>query len=97
MKFIFSVLIVVFGLGFYIFRGCTSDANEAAAAKALENYGLKNVRILDKDIYFVEFKGCHRDDAVKFTAIAENNVGRNVKINICISTFFHKINIRIVE
>ena len=54
--------------------------NEDVATRALETQGFSEIQIVDKDWLFVSLRGGGREDAVRFTAIATNPVGKQVKV-----------------
>lgn len=71
------LVLVVFGL----FAGNFVD--ESVALRALENQGFEQVRILNKDIFFVSLRGCDKSDAAKFDAVAVNPAGKEVQVYVC--------------
>ncbi len=76
-KFIYVVLVLLAAF-FGIFSG--TFVNENVAKKTLETQGFSDIKIVDKDIFFVGLKGGAQDDVVKFTAMAKNPIGRTVQV-----------------
>lgn len=75
--------IIVFAF-FAILDGCPGQFVENdRAVKALETQGYSDVKITDKSVYFVSWKGCSSSDSAKFDAIATNPVGKKVGLYVC--------------
>ena len=53
------------------------------AILALENSGFKEIIILDKDVSFLEWRGCGSGDTAAFQARAVNASGRTVEVTVC--------------
>ena len=54
---------------------------ESRAVTALETQGFSDIRVTDKDIWFVGWKGGH-NDSVRFTASATNPIGKRVTVYV---------------
>ncbi len=54
---------------------------ESRAVSALETQGFSDIKVTDKDIWFVSLKGGH-GDSVRFTASATNPIGKRVTIYV---------------
>lgn len=60
--------------------GCGMMVKEDVAIRALETQGFSNVKIIEKDVFFVGCKGGDGNDVVRFTAIATNPAGEEVQV-----------------
>ncbi len=85
-----AVFIVLFTLA--LIRGVFVGEN--AAIRALETQGYSEVRIVDKDIWFVGMRGCGDEDAAKFDAVAINPAGNEVDVFVCVGWPFKGATVR---
>lgn len=85
------VIIIVF-IFFFFFRGVF--VGPATAVRALETQGYSDVKILDKDVFLVQVRGCSNSDAAKFEAAAKNPLSKEVKVNVCIGWPFKAATVR---
>lgn len=74
--------------------GCGMFVSKAKAKAAAEKQGYTNVVINDKDIFFIFWNGCGKDDDVSFEATATNSNGETVEIIICAGFPFKGVTIR---
>lgn len=65
------------------------------AYRALEANGFSNVSKIEKDTFFVDWKGGGNDDVVKFTVEATNPVGKQVKVAVFAGWPFKGATIRV--
>lgn len=72
-------------LAFLLFVTCVCGrfASENTANNLLQTSGFTNIRLVDRDPYFVGFKGCGKGDLAIFTYEATNPVGKNVNVSVC--------------
>lgn len=66
---------------------------ESKAIKALQTQGFNKIKIVDRDVWFVRFKGGDRD-AVRFTATATNPAGKEVTVYVFSGWLFKGATIR---
>jgi len=88
--YIFALLILIcFTLG----RGaCT---NVSTAITAVENMGFTESKVVDKNIFFVGFKGCSDKDAALYKIQAKNPAGKVVIVDVCLGWPFKGATVRI--
>ena len=75
------MLIAGAGTVTWLWRGVWVSKEKAILA--LENSGFKDIVILDKDVTFIEWRGCGSDDTAAFQARAVNANGRTVEVTVC--------------
>ncbi len=56
---------------------------ESEAVNALQVQGFKDVKIEDKDVFLLSWRGCSSSDAAKFDAVATNANGQRVNLYVC--------------
>ncbi|TSC89098.1 MAG: hypothetical protein G01um10143_479 [Parcubacteria group bacterium Gr01-1014_3] len=71
--------------------------DESVAVKALDNFGFTNIKILDRDVWFVPLKGGSKEDVVRFTADAINPAGKRVKIYVFSGWLFKSATVRTID
>ena len=74
---VISIIVILFAL----FVPTGMWVPESRAVTALETQGFSDIRVIDKDIWFVGWKGGH-GDAVRFTASATNPIGKQVTVYV---------------
>ena len=77
--YVVAMLIIFLSFGM---RG--SCADEEQAIRAAENLGFSEVKVIEKSIWFIGFKGCSASDAALFEVVAKNPVGREVEVGVCV-------------
>jgi hypothetical protein len=82
-----AVIVLVFGM-----RGSCADESEAVTAA--ENFGFTEVKVLDKSIWFVGFRGCDAKDAAVFEVRGKNPAGKVVQISVCVGWPFKGATVR---
>ena len=82
-------LLLVVALSFR--GGCVG---ESSAIRALETQGYSNIRIVDKAIFAMGCRGGDQSDAARFTAIATNSLGKEVKIYVFVGWPFKGATVR---
>jgi hypothetical protein len=58
-------------------------ASEDTAVKAAEVQGFSDVRVTDKAIVFLSWRGCGSGDAARFSLQAKNSQGKDVDFYVC--------------
>lgn len=86
---IMLVLFMVVGV-----TGCGVLVSEDSVAGSVEKQGYRNVQIISKHIFFVEWRGCGKGDAVAFKATAINPIGQRVDLTVCSGWPFKGVTIR---
>ncbi len=69
------VITFIFARGIYV--------SEARAVKTLETNGFTDIEIVNKDVFFISWRGCGDSDVAAFDAKAINPNGRLVDISTC--------------
>lgn len=77
-----ALLIVIF-LGLAWEFGAGILASESSAVRAAEVQGFTNIRVTDKAIIFLSWRGCGSGDAARFSIEAKNAEGKNVNFYVC--------------
>lgn len=72
---------LAFAIGLSVLTG--SLTKQSTAERALTNQGYTHLKLENKDILFVEVKGCGKEDTAKFTFKATNPIGRTVNVEVC--------------
>lgn len=57
--------------------------NESEALRALETQGYSDASVTDHSWFTVGLRGCDQNDAARFTAIANNPLGKKVEVYVC--------------
>ncbi|MFH0779712.1 MAG: hypothetical protein V1928_02525 [Parcubacteria group bacterium] len=79
----FSVLVVIVACIFFIFaRGVLVDENDAV--NALNKQGYSKVKVIDRSLFLLGWRGCSVGSAAKFTAEANNLLGQKVTLFVCV-------------
>lgn len=68
--------------------------SEKKAITALETQGFSNIKITHRAIWFIEFRGGDKSDAVRFTATATNPAGKPVTVYVFSGWIFKGATIR---
>ncbi|MEK7584654.1 MAG: hypothetical protein AAB490_05390 [Patescibacteria group bacterium] len=84
--------VVILGVGAFWFPGAYVSDEKIIAA--VENQGFSDVRILDKDITFISWRGCGKDDDAAFQVEATNALGKRVPLTACAGWPFKGVTIR---
>lgn len=86
--------IVVIVLVTVIFGARGACVLKSDAIEAAENMGFTEAEVLDKNIWFMGFRGCSGGDAAMFELKAKNPAGKVVNINVCIGWPFKGATVR---
>ncbi|MDO8559226.1 MAG: hypothetical protein Q7R84_02735 [bacterium] len=77
------IIFIILSFGFSGVSACSGNlVDEDIAVKALEIQGFSDITIIEKDNWFIGFKGGGREDVVKFTAVATNPAGKKVEVDV---------------
>lgn len=63
--------------------GCGSLASQGSVESLLQNQGFTNIEVTKREVWFVDLKGCGKDDVALFTAKATNPIGTPVTVEVC--------------
>ena len=74
--------------------GCGVFVNDDATVNAVENQGYSEVQIVSKHVFIPAFCGCGNDDDAAYDMIANNPVGKQVKIVVCAGWPFKGVTVR---
>lgn len=89
---VFAALFFIVVTFFAIFRGSWVDKSEAV--RALETQGYSKVEIIEHKWFFVGVRGCENSDAARFDASANNPVGKQVRLFVCVGWPFKGATVR---
>lgn len=84
----FSVLFLI------TLAGCGAFVSGENVARAVEKQGYRNVEIVSKHIFFVDWRGCGEDDVAAFNAVGTNAVGEQVDLIVCAGWPFKGVTVR---
>lgn len=71
------VLVAVVG----VLPGYLVDSNKAK--KAAKAKGLRKVKVIGRDVFFVQLRGCDKKDVVRFKVKGKTPYGDTVKFYVC--------------
>ena len=71
-----------------------SYVSDEKIVTAVENQGFSDVKILDKDVTFVSWRGCSKGDDAAFQVEATNSLGKRVPLTACAGWPFKGVTIR---
>ena len=74
--------------------GCGTLIDDENVKKAVEKQGYSSVEILEKNIFFVDWRGCGDDDDAHFSMLATNARGNRVTISACAGWPFKGVTVR---
>ncbi|OGZ12684.1 MAG: hypothetical protein A3C93_06280 [Candidatus Lloydbacteria bacterium RIFCSPHIGHO2_02_FULL_54_17] len=80
------VLIIEFGFGMMV--------SEKSAIEAARVNGFGDIKVTDKAIVFMSWRGCSSADDARFTVEATNSRGERVEFYVCVSWLFKGSTIR---
>jgi hypothetical protein len=89
-----KVCALLLGLVFLFTSACGYWVSEDRIVRAVEKQGYKNVQVLDKNIFFVNWKGCSRGDDAQFDVKATNALDVDVDLVVCAGWPFKGVTIR---
>jgi len=89
MKKICAIIAMLFML-----TACGMFVKEDKVTKAVEKQGYTNVQVLDKHIFFVNWRGCSKSDEAAFDVLATNALGQNVDLVVCAGWPFKGVTVR---
>lgn len=89
MLYVVCIIAVIF---FSAFRGTL--VSEQRAIRALEKRGYSDIKITDKSVLLVHWRGCGTTDAVKFDAVAKNPRGTLTDVYVCSGWLFKGTTVR---
>lgn len=86
------ILFIIVVLVGYTCRGACADSTETK--QAIEKQGYSNVKITDKSIFFVGWRGCSSNDAIQYDVTAKNPKDQTVDLIVCSGWPFKGVTIR---
>jgi hypothetical protein len=75
--------VAIFAVAILGTMGCGSLASQHEAETALTNQGFSRVHLTARHVFFVELRGCGKEDVAKFDFRAVNPAGRSVRVSVC--------------
>lgn len=83
---IFFVLLIAAGsIGFTLLQGAL--LNDDIPVRTVSNAGYTDISQVSKDIWFVQWKGGHKDDVALYTLTARNPAGAMVTVEVYLSAW----------
>jgi len=73
---------------------CGTCVSKESTVNAVEKQGYSNIEVLDKNVFFVSWRGCSGSDDAMFTMKATNSVGKDVEIMACAGWPFKGVTVR---
>ena len=86
------LIVTVVGLVLYGGRGACVESEQAI--RAMENMGFSDVKVIDKSIWFVGFRGCSSHDGAMFMARGINPADKEVEVSVCVGWPFKGATVR---
>jgi len=80
--------VIPFGLG------CGILVNDNNVINAVKKQGYRNIEIVNKHIFFVNWRGCSKEDEACYDLIATNSNGERVNILACAGWPFKGVTVR---
>jgi len=77
------LLIGIVALFVLIPLACAALVSNQKAINTAEDLGYTHVRVLGKTPWFVELRGCGKDDQVRFTVQGTNPIGKVREFYVC--------------
>ena len=74
--------------------GCGAFVNDQRIISGLEDRGYSDVKILDKSIFWLGYRGCSKSDAAYYEVEVKNPVGKVVKLEVCAGWPFKGVTVR---
>ena len=93
-EFLAVFYLVIILLAFVLYGGRGSCADSKQAIRAMENIGFSEVKVIDKSVWFVGFRGCSSHDGAMFTARGINPAGKEVEVSVCVGWPFKGATVR---
>ena len=92
----FEISWVIFMLIVYLIYGWVAGSHTTPeqAIRAAELYSYSDIRVTDKKIMFMEFRGCGVGDDSLFTLTAKNQKGEEKTFYVCAAWLFKGATIR---
>lgn len=86
-------LLIIIGIALFG-ECCGVLVDNSEAVNALSNQGFSDIKITDKSVMFMSWRGCSESDAAKFDATAKNALGKQVNVYVCVGWPFKGATIR---
>ena len=77
-----------------LLAGCGAFVEDGLAIKAVRDFGFSDVRIEERHIFFVEWRGCGRGDDAAFKVSGVNPKGIRVHMLVCVGWPFKGATVR---
>jgi hypothetical protein len=96
IKSILKMLVVLFALTISVapLLGCGCLVEEEQAIQAMTNFGFTDVKVESRFIFFVQWQGCSKSDAVGFHVNGMNAQGKRIKMIVCVGWPFKGATVR---
>lgn len=85
---------IISGILFATLTGCGAMVSDKDALKAVEDQGFADPKIIDKDITFIDWRGCSKEDDAAYEVEATNAQGKRVTLTVCVGWPFKGATIR---
>lgn len=83
---VFHVAALIWFPGYYV--------SDKSVIEAVEVYGFTDVKIKDKDLFWIDWAGCGKDDDAMFEVSATNVAGKKVNLMACAGWPFKGVTLR---
>ena len=88
------IVIAIIGILLVVFFPWGVFTNNQTAIDCLETQGWSDVKITEKHVFLVRFKGCSRSDAAMFDATGKNPKREEKNVSVCVGWPFKGATIR---
>ena len=85
---------ILFGIVCLSFTGCGAFVNDSDVVRAVEKQGYSDVSIQDSHIFFVNWRGCSKEDDAAYSLVATNSAGNRVDLIACAGWPFKGVTVR---
>ena len=88
-----NLLFALFFITLFI-SGCGTFVSNENVTTAVTKQGYKDVEVKSKHIFFVNWRGCGKDDDAAFKMSAINSIGQKVDLIACAGWPFKGVTVR---
>jgi hypothetical protein len=88
------IMVVIILVAMATMAGCGFMVDKNQAIRAATNLGFTDVKIEDRAIFFLEWRGCSKSDDAGFTVTGKNSQGQRVTILVCVGWPFKGATVR---
>jgi hypothetical protein len=80
-------IVIILAIVLALATGCSvlagNLASQSNATNALRTNGFSNIHLLNREVLFVQLRGCGKEDVAQFNYSATNAAGKQVHVSVC--------------